>query len=325
MSMSESLVHKVQENKLNFGVQIPQEGLTYDEIAKMFKFSEEVGFDVAMVYDHFHPIWSDYRVPNLECWTTLAAISRDTRTIKIGALVTCNSYRYPSVLAKIVSTVDNISNGRVHFMIGAGWYKQEYIGYGIPFESAKERILKLREAVIILKKMWTEEKTTFKGKYYSMKGAVNFPKPVQKPYPRIWIGGSGEKLMLKVIAEVADGWDVVGVKVEDYERKKKILEEHLNKFGRKINSVLRSWSGQVIVGSSKEEVERKVEKLKPKNISYEDYVSSRIIGTPEECIERIETYRKFGVVQVNAIFPEVTKKEDMELFTDRIIAYYRSL
>ncbi|MGC8578217.1 MAG: LLM class flavin-dependent oxidoreductase, partial [Thermoproteota archaeon] len=111
--MSESFTHGIQENKLNFGVQIPQEGLTYDEIEDLFKFSEKVGFYAAMVYDHFHPIWSDYRVPNLECWTTLAALSRDTRTIKIGALVTCNSYRYPSVLAKMVATVDNISNGRV--------------------------------------------------------------------------------------------------------------------------------------------------------------------------------------------------------------------
>ncbi|MEM3258427.1 MAG: LLM class flavin-dependent oxidoreductase, partial [Thermoproteota archaeon] len=195
---------------------------------------------------------------------------------------------------------------------------------GIPFENAKERILKLREAVIILKKMWTEEKPTFKGKYYSVNDAINFPKPIQKPYPKIWIGGSGEKLMLRVIAEVSDGWDTVGVRIEDYRRKLSILESYATKFKRNVSLISLSWSGQVIIGYSKEDVKRKIEKYKPENVSYEDYVAGRIVGVPEECIERIEEYRKLGVVQINAIFPEVKSKEDMSLFAEKVIRYYNS-
>lgn len=313
------------KNLLKFGVQIPQEGLSYKDLLDLFKIAEELKFDVAMVYDHFHPIWSSYNAPNLESWSTIAALSRDVKKIKLGTLVTCNSYRYPSVLAKIVSTVDNISNGRVHFMIGAGWYKQEYLGYGIPFETPRKRILKLREAIMILKKMWTEEKSTFKGEYYSIKEAINFPKPVQKPYPRIWVGGAGERIMLKVIAEVADGWDVVGVKIEDYARKKSILEKYLDLYKRGSESILRSWSGQVIIGNSKIEVSEKVAKLKQKNVSFEEFASSRIVGIPSECIDRIEEYRKLGVSYVTAIFPNVKDKESMKLFSEKVIEYYKEM
>lgn len=141
--------------------------------------------------------------PLLECWTSLSALATITSRLRIGTLVTCNSFRFPSLLAKMASTVDNISGGRLEFGISCGWFKQEHLAYGIRFSSFAIRIQQLREALQIIKKMWTEEISTFDGRYYRLENAINYPKPLQKPHPPIWIGGKNVEL-LKLAAEIAN-------------------------------------------------------------------------------------------------------------------------
>jgi alkanesulfonate monooxygenase SsuD/methylene tetrahydromethanopterin reductase-like flavin-dependent oxidoreductase (luciferase family) len=130
--------------------------------------AEELGYDSIWLYDHFHNVPRPAHEAVFECWTTIAAISQLTSRIRLGQMVGCNSYRNPALLAKITSTVDVISGGRLDWGIGAGWYENEYRAYGYDFPKPKDRIGMLRECVEIVRSMWTEPETTYKGKHYSV-------------------------------------------------------------------------------------------------------------------------------------------------------------
>ena len=197
-----------------FGVFVPQgwkmelAGITgaaekWSKTVEIAVLAEELGFDSVWVYDHFHNVPVPAHEAVFECWTTIAAISQRTSRIRLGQMVGCNSYRNPGLLAKITSTVDVISGGRLDWGIGAGWYENEYRGYGFEFKKPSDRIGMLRETVEIVKSMWTNAETTYDGKYYRLDRANCDPKPLQK-LPPVWIGGGGEKLTLRVVAQHAD-------------------------------------------------------------------------------------------------------------------------
>src|SRR4051794_14944482 len=151
--------------------------------------AEELGYDSIWVYDHFHNVPRPAHEAVFECWTTIAAISQLTSTVRLGQMVGCNGYRQPSVLAKITSTIDVISGGRLDWGIGAGGYENEFKGYGFEFPAPKDRIGMLREGVEIVKSMWTHPEPTFAGKYYHLPRPNCDPRPLQPPPPPIWIGG----------------------------------------------------------------------------------------------------------------------------------------
>ena len=150
--------------------------------------AERLGYDSIWLYDHFHNVPKPAHEAVFECWTTMAAISQLTTRVRLGQMVGCNSYRNPALLAKITSTVDVISGGRLDWGIGAGWYENEYRGYGYEFARPKERIGMLRESVEIVKSMWTQAETTYDGDHYRLHRAQCDPKPLQQPTPPIWIG-----------------------------------------------------------------------------------------------------------------------------------------
>jgi len=199
---------------MKFGAFVPQGwrmdlvGIPADEqwptILDAAKKIEQLGFDTAWVYDHFHTVPVPTQEATHECWTLMAALAATTDTIRLGQMCTCNSYRLPSYMAKVATTVDIISGGRLDFAIGAGWYEHEYLAYGYEFPRAGIRIAQLDEAVQIIKQMWTEEESTFEGEYFSVKGAINQPKPLQDPHPPLWIAGGGEKKTLRTVAKYAN-------------------------------------------------------------------------------------------------------------------------
>lgn len=192
-------------SKIKFGLVIPQgwrNDLPHVSSAEQFNYSRDIaiaaeknGFDSAYVYDHFIP---HYKYPAkgnfFECYTLLSALSTFTKMIKLGQIVTCNSYRNPALLAKMLSTLDVITRGRVEMGIGAGWYEKEYNAYGYSYLSNVVRILQLEESIQIIKKLWTMKIANFRGKYYSINNAICSPKPIQKPHPTIMVGGSGENI-----------------------------------------------------------------------------------------------------------------------------------
>ena len=193
---------------IQFGVQIePQFGFTYEKIKGLALECESLGFDSLWCSDHFFRNPESVETNCLDCWTVLAALAVDTHRIRLGSLVTCASFHYPSVLAKIAASVDVISGGRLEFGIGAGWKAAEYRAYGIPFLPPSQRIEQLSEAIRIIKQMWVEERSTFFGKHYQVQDAICSPKPLQNPHPNIWVGGSGDRL-LRVAAKLGDGINI---------------------------------------------------------------------------------------------------------------------
>ena len=195
------------------------------EIAQL---AEELGYDSIWVYDHFHNVPRPAHEAVFECWTTIAAISQLTSRIRLGQMVGCNSYRNPGLLAKITSTIDVISGGRLDWGIGAGWYENEYRGYGFEFPTPKDRIGMLRETVEIVKSMWTQPETTYNGEYYELSRANCDPKPLQDPHPPVWIGGGGEQLTLRVVARHADCSNFGG-SPEQWAHKREVLHGPLRR------------------------------------------------------------------------------------------------
>lgn len=220
------------------------------EIAVM---AEELGFDSIWVYDHFHNVPAPAHEAVFECWTTMAAISQRTSRIRLGQMVGCNSYRNPGLLAKITSTVDVISGGRLDWGIGAGWYENEYRGYGYDFKKPSDRIGMLKETVEIVKSMWSNAETTYDGKYYKLDRANCDPKPLQKPLPPVWIGGGGEKVTLRVVAEHADVSNF-GSSVDEFIHKREILKGHCAAIGRDEDTIRKTISSEVFIRETEKEI-----------------------------------------------------------------------
>jgi F420-dependent oxidoreductase-like protein len=186
----------------------------------------------AWLFDHFSPIVGDLDGDCLEGWTVLTAFAALTKRLRLGLMVTGNTYRHPAVLAKIAATLDIISNGRLELGIGAGWNVYEHESMGIPLYPPGERIRRLDEACEIIKRLYTEQTVDFDGRYYQLKEARSNPKPVQKPWPPIVIGGGGEKLTLRVVARHADIWNYSGNSIEEFTHKVSVLQEHCAAIGR---------------------------------------------------------------------------------------------
>jgi F420-dependent oxidoreductase-like protein len=224
--------------KLSFGIKTAPQHTTYDAMLEVWQAADALPvFEHAWLFDHFAPIHSDVDGPCLEGWTLLAAYAALTKRIRVGLMVTGNTYRHPAVLAKIAATVDVISNGRLDFGIGAGWNEYEHASMGIPLYRPGERIRRLGEACEIVKRLFTQHLTDFDGRYYQLKEARCEPKPVQKPYPPFVIGGSGEQLTLRVVAQYADVWNFAGGPVETFRQKSATLQEHCRTIGRDFSEI----------------------------------------------------------------------------------------
>jgi len=227
--------------KLRFGIKTAQQFTSYDDILRVWLEADNIPIiEHAWAFDHFIPLGPDPTGPQLEGWTLLGALAARTNRLRVGLMVTGNTYRHPAVLANIGATVDHISHGRLDFGIGAGWNELESNMYGIPLYTPGERIRRLGEACEMIKRLWTEAVANFDGKYYQLKDARCEPKPVQKPYPPFVIGGSGEQLTLRVVAQYANIWNFVGGSVDTFLHKIEVLEGHCAVVGRDPSEIERS-------------------------------------------------------------------------------------
>ena len=203
----------------------------WDKAVEIATLAEQLGYDSIWVYDHLHNVPRPAHEAVFECWTTMAAISQRTSTIRLGQMVGCNSYRNPGLLAKITATVDVISGGRLDWGIGAGWYENEYRSYGYDFPKPSDRLHMLEEAVQIVTSMWTQPETTFRGAHYEIVRAQCDPKPLQQPRPPVWIGGGGEQVTLRIVAKHAD-YSNFGGDLEQWAHKRDVLRRHCDAVGR---------------------------------------------------------------------------------------------
>jgi F420-dependent oxidoreductase-like protein len=226
---------------LRFGIKTAQQNTSYEDILRVWQEADSISsIEHAWAFDHFIPLGPDPTGPQLEGWTLLGALAARTERLRLGLMVTGNIYRHPAVLAKIGATVDVISRGRLDFGIGAGWNELECSMYGIPLYAPGERIRRLGEACEVIKRLWTETVANFDGKYYQLKDARCEPKPVQKPYPPYVIGGSGEQLTLRIVAQYASIWNFVGGSVETFLHKDEVLKGHCAAIGRDPTTIERS-------------------------------------------------------------------------------------
>lgn len=286
----------------------------------------EVVKDLALTAENlgYHSIFSNDHVLRgeggyiFEGWTVLSALSSVTKRVRLGNLVLCNSFRYPQLLAKMTSTLDVISGGRFELCIGAGWLEDEYIRYGIPFPKPAVRVAQLRESLDIIKRLWTLDRANFQGKYYRLRDAICEPKPLQKPHPPIMVGGGGEKLTLRVVAEFGDICNFGG-SPEGYAHKLDVLRRHCESVGRSFDEIEKSWTGDFIIAADKSDLTRKIQAIMPKGMLLADYVEANIVGTPEECLKKVEEYMGLGVTYftVNG-FSKIMKRE-LEMIAESVM------
>lgn len=326
-----------KQNNLQFGLTIPQGWRGGDlplekenNPTKQYEFSKSVaisadnlGFHSIYAYDHLIPHYKDDVEKNIfECFTLLSSTATITNKIKIGQIVACNSYRNPSLLAKMLSTLDIISNGRVELGIGAGWYEQEYIAYGYDFRSDISRIKQLDESLRVIKAMWTAKKASFDGKYYRIKEAICNPKPIQRPHPTIMVGGSGEKYLLKVVARHADRYNLFFGSPDQMKRKISILKEYCNSIGRDVNEIQYSVVLPCLIGESEDEVYQGLIKHKRKDKTLEQHLQYLVggitIGTSERIIKGLNQYIDVGVSHFIMHFIEL-KIQSLKLFESEVI------
>jgi alkanesulfonate monooxygenase SsuD/methylene tetrahydromethanopterin reductase-like flavin-dependent oxidoreductase (luciferase family) len=230
----------------------------------------------------------------------------------------------------MAATLDTISGGRLELGIGAGWGKKEHEAYGIPFEEKPSvRIKQMKEAVQILIKMWTEDKPTFRGKYYTIVEAINNPKPIQKPHPPIYVGGRGKQLTLKVAAQLADGTNLGGrCSVKDAEEALIALKKHCAEVGRDFDGITKSYESEfTIIDEDKTNVQNKIKKYMPritlgKPTRVEDFISWNLIGTPHEIIDRIQEYVDVGIDYFILRFPDGLEIEPLQLFADEVMSSF---
>lgn len=248
--------------------------------------AETSGWDGIWVADHFMPNTGDRSTtsgPTSEAWTTLAAVSALVPRVRIGTLVTGNTYRNPAVLAKMAAEVDVISNGRLVLGLGAGWQQNEHLSYGIEFSTVGGRLARLRESIQIIRSLLDEEFTSFSGKYYEIANAPLSPKPVQSHLP-ILVGGGGEKVTLKITAMFADEWNVWG-SPEVLKQKGRILDQHCDAIDRDPLEIRRSAQALFFLSKDSVAVERAKERATDRLIA----------GSPDEIVEVIAQYAEAGV------------------------------
>jgi F420-dependent oxidoreductase-like protein len=315
---------------LKYGVMLPQGWRmdliaikdpieAYETITSVAQTAEECGYAAVWLADHFHTtIPGPSQEMLFESWTSMAALASDTRRVRIGQMVTGNSYRNPALLAKMASTVDVISHGRLTLGLGAGWYEQEYRAYGYDFPSASERARQLREAVQVILEMWTQKEATFEGNYYQIRGAINQPKGVQHPHIPLLIAGGGEQVTLKVVAQYADVCNVLG-DLAEIEHKFTVLKQHCEAVRRDYERIRRTTMIPCIIGDTDEQAQalfrEKREVLPPG-----DYLSYVLIGNPETIRRRLAAYEAAGLQELMLIFPDATHLDTIRRFASEFIA-----
>jgi len=262
-------------------------------------------YDSIWVYDHFHTVPRIEHEAVFEAWTITAALARDTQRVKLGQMVTCIGYRNPALAAKIASTVDILSHGRLYCGIGAGWYEHEWRAYGYGFPETRDRMRAFREATQIMVKLWTEDAPTFEGEYFQIRGAINEPKGVQKPYPSLWIGGGGEQVTLKLVAQYGMAANFGGDPAT-ISQKCAILGEHCAKLGRNYEAIIKSTNVNIVFVKAGDDLAQATAQVRATyGWSVEELQQQAIVGTPEQVAERMAALRDAGITYFITYFPRI--------------------
>ena len=353
--------NKKENENVRFGCYIYQDGLKYKDILNIALECEKLGYDSLWLKDNFIPWISDYHISfdskndnntsatkaipqerfnekrtMLECWTTLSSLASVTTKIRLGAILV-NLYRNPSIVAKMASSLDVISNGRLDIGLSSGWFEKEAQAYGFAFPSNSVRVEMLEESILILRRMLTNSESqnnnvndcdtaSFKGKYFNISNAECNPKPIQKPCIPIWIGGSGRKT-LALVAKYADGWNYGLCSYARYIDKLSMLKNYCNNNksdnNRSCRNIIKAWHGVIFLGSNEDELKNRKEMMLDKKMIWKE--SELVIaGTPDTILREIKKYVDIGVTYFTIYFPDLPDMISLQLFAKNIIPYFRN-
>ncbi len=280
---------------------------------------EAAGFGSLWAYDHFHTVPTPQQEATLECWALMAALASSTKNVRLGQMVTSIGYRPPGLLAKMAATVDVISGGRLDVGLGAGWYEHEYHGYGYDFPRAGLRLSMLREYVSVVKALWTQDEVTHAGEHYRLDGAINRPRPLQQPHPPLWIGGGGERVTLRIVAEEAD-YSNFEYDIDLFIHKSAVLERHCEDVGRDFSEIRRSFHVEILVDESEAAVAAKFDRIcEQRGMAPAEIEARALIGTPDQIAESLARLEDAGCDTVLCYFSDAVWGDGIEMFGSEII------
>jgi F420-dependent oxidoreductase-like protein len=301
---------------MKFGLQLVPNPIesgvnAFDRMQKAARLAEELGYDSVWYEDHF--MWADdrpHKPVQLECLTALSALAASTQRICLGMLVLGSPYRNPALLAKMLTTIDVISHGRVIVGLGAGWHELEFEAYGWPFPPLKERFDRLEETAQIIDRMMTQSPASFEGEYYQIKDAHNLPMPVQQPRPPILIGGNGEKRTLRAVAKYGDMCNVI-VDAEKARHKFEVLRQHCEEVGRPYEEITRSVNYWTIFAGNQAERDAKKERF-PRD-------AEDLAGIPE----KMKAYEAVGTQYIIARIFDGNDLDPIRQFAETVFPAFR--
>ena len=307
---------------MDLGVQIePQFGFTYEQIRDIARAAHTAGFTRLWVSDHLLLTKDAVATDCLEAWTVLAGLARDTEGIRIGPMVTSQSYRNPALLAKIAAGIDHMSGGRLEFGVGAGWKEVEYKEYGYDFPGDGVRVTQLVETIEICTRLWRDERASYTGTHYRVENAVASPKPLQTPLP-IWIGGSKPRVM-RIAAKYAQWFNQTVLPGSLEERARRLdagLREACASVKRDPTTLRRSMFVQAFVGRTRTDVDALVDDMaKRQSTTREQWLAARpgaIVGTADEAAERFAALAKAGIDHANVMLPYGHELEGVRVLSE---------
>jgi F420-dependent oxidoreductase-like protein len=267
---------------MRFGLDVSQHQLTWEELVERVRFAEEAGFDGAWVFDHFSALYGDPAGPCLEGWTLLAGLARETSRIRLGTLVTGMTHRNPSILAAEAITVDHLSDGRLELGVGAAWNEREHRALGIEFPGAGERMDRLEEGVQVVRLLMTTDDATFDGRHARLDHATLHPRPVQRPHPPLWIGGTGRRRLLPIAGRYADAWHGWAESSSELAAMNAIIDDAAQRAGREPRRILRATA--LDLSQPSDDIRRDVDTFAEAGIAYLS------VGWPTEGKPRLDEF-----------------------------------
>ena len=294
----------------------PNVSKPWEDVLAVARHAEETGWDGIWVADHFMPNAAEVSGPVLECWSVLSALAATVGRVRLGALVSGNTYRHPAVLANTAAAADRISGGRIVLGLGAGWQENEHRAYGIDFHTTAERLAMLDEACAVITSLLREDRTTFEGSHYHLVDAPLEPKPANPRLPLL-IGGGGEKVTLRIAARWADEWNVWGTP-DVLRHKGGILDRHCEQIGRDPSTISRSAQALLFLSNDEAWLDERRKAPSP---------MATLIGTTEQVAEQVGAYRDAGVDEL--IVPDFTlgspdrARDTLDLFLTEVAPSFR--
>lgn len=311
---------------MRFGIHAGPQDCSIDDLRRLWRVADEQGFHWCSVWDHLYSV-SDLgnpAKPSFEGISTMAGLAASTTNVRVGCLVFCVGYRNPGVLLKAAVTIDHLSGGRCELGIGAGWNEAEFRAFGMPFKPIKERLDMLEETAVVLRRLFDGERVTFDGTQVQLQDAICEPRPVQDKL-RLWIGGEGEKRLLRIVARHADGWNTPFTPPERYAKKNAVLDGWCEREQRDPKAITRTVNVGLAIGENEARARQQEEKLQGMFGALTEWVKpGHLVGTPQQAIDRLGEYEQAGAEWAILALRAPFDWDGLELFVREVMPAFRS-